>query len=143
LAALRDEDVGRLDVAMDDAFRVRRIKPIRNLRRDIHQRLGIHRPSRDAMFERLAFEHFHGEIRPPFVLADLINSADIGMIQRGRRASLPLEAFESLRVGGKSVGQKFERDAAAEIEIFGFINDAHAASTEFREDAVVGNCAAD
>jgi len=77
------------------------------------------------------------------VLADLVNGADVGVIQRGSGAGLALETFESLRIGGQRVRQEFERDAAAEIEIFGFIDDAHAASAEFREDAVMGDGAAD
>jgi hypothetical protein len=37
------------------------------------------------------------------------------------------------------VGQKFQGDVAAEFEIFGFIDHAHAAASDFADDAVVRN----
>jgi hypothetical protein len=40
-------------------------------------------------------------------------------------------------------GKKFERDVTTEFQVFRFVNDAHTASPEFPDDAIVRNCLAD
>ena len=67
VAALGDEDVGRLDVAMDDAFGMRRIQRVGDLDRQRQQRLSLHRLPGDAVLQRHAIEEFHGdEGRPSY-----------------------------------------------------------------------------
>ena len=59
------------------------------------------------------------------------------MIEGRSGASLPAEAFQCLRVARHFVRQKFKRDEAAEVGIFGLIDHAHAATTELFHDAIV------
>ena len=77
------------------------------------------------------------------VLADIVDGADVGMIQSGSGFGFALEAFERLRVVGDIVGEKFQSDGAVEAGVLGFVDDTHAAATEFFDDAVVRNGAAD
>ena len=65
------------------------------------------------------------------------------MVQRGGGAGFTLKAFESLRIVGDVIGKKFESDEAAELRVFGFVDDAHSAAAEFFDDAVVRDCLAD
>jgi hypothetical protein len=44
---------------------------------------------------------------------------------------------------GQFVGKKFQSDGAIETSVLGFIDYAHAAATEFFEDAVVRDGTAD
>jgi hypothetical protein len=53
LAARGDENVPRLDVAMDDALRVRGIERIGNLHRQIEQLFQLYGSSFDAVLKRL------------------------------------------------------------------------------------------
>ena len=46
-------------------------------------------------------------------LADVINGADVRMIQCGSRLRFAPKAFESLRIFRQLLGQKLERDEAA------------------------------
>ncbi len=55
-----------------------------------------------------------------------------------RFTSLGLESRQRRSESRQFVGQKLQRDVAAEFEVFGFIDHAHAAA-DFADDAVVGN----
>ena len=90
------------------------------------------------MLQRLAFEKFHGDEGFAVFFADVVNGADVGMIERGGGLGFALEARESLRICGNSFRQKFERDEAQQADVFGFVDHAHAATAELFEDAVMG-----
>ena len=49
MPAIGDEDVGGLDIAVDDAFGVRRIQRIGDVDRDGKQLFRFERPRRDAV----------------------------------------------------------------------------------------------
>src|SRR5208282_3871392 len=72
-------------------------------------------------------------------LFDSVNSANSGMVQSGCRASFAQEAFEGLAVALIFFGNKFKRDAAAELGVFGLIDDTHAPRAEFSENPIVGD----
>ena len=77
------------------------------------------------------------------VLADFVNGADVGMIQRRCGPGFALEAFQGLRVLRDFVGQELQRDEAAERGVFGLVDHAHAAAAQFFDDAVVRDGLAD
>ena len=52
------------------------------------------------MLQRHAIEKLHDDKRMSCVLADLVNGADIGMVQGRRGSGLPTKAFERLGVSG-------------------------------------------
>ncbi len=60
------------------------------------------------------------------------------MIERGGGLGFALEARESLRVCGERFRQKFERHEAAQADVFGLVDHAHAATAEAIEDTVMG-----
>ncbi len=93
-AAAREEDVGRLDVAMQDAFGVRRVERVGDLRRDVEHVPQIERPSRQPPIERLAVEQLHREIELAFVLVEAVDRADVRMIERRRGARFAAEALD-------------------------------------------------
>ena len=72
MPALRDEDVRGLDVAMDDAFRVRGVKRVGEFGPKVEHDVG--RATRaDAIAQRLAFEILHDDEKLSIVLADFMN----------------------------------------------------------------------
>ena len=77
------------------------------------------------------------------LLADVINRADIGMIQRGRGLGLALKAGQRLRVAGNFFGQELESDEAMQPRILGLIDHAHAPAAELLKNAVVRDGLAD
>ena len=96
----------------------------------------------DAVLQRLALEQFHGDKRAAFELADVVNRADIRMIQRRCGARFAAESFDGLSVVRNVVGKKFQRNVAAEARVLGLINHAHPAAAKLFDDFVVGDSAA-
>ena len=101
MTALGDKDVGGLDVAVDDPIGMRGIQCVGNLDRQVHKGFGVHRPIRNEMLQRHAIEKFHGDERLPVLLANVVNRADVGMIQRRCSLRFALKAGESLRDRGR------------------------------------------
>ena len=79
-AADGNENVGRLDITMNDAFSVSRIQRIRDFDSERQQKFLRHRAPVDAMLQRHAFEKFHSYKRLPVLLAYVVNGANVGMI---------------------------------------------------------------
>src|SRR5438094_9992202 len=94
LRPLRDKDVGRFGVTVDDRLRVRRIQRIRDLNGKVEQHLCSYWLAFDQMLERLAFQKLHRNERSAFVFTDVVNGADVGMIQGGGSLSFALETFQ-------------------------------------------------
>ncbi len=66
------------------------------------------------MLQRLPLEQLHGNKRPAFELADVINRANIRMIQRRCGPRLAPESLDRLRILRNVVRKKFQRHIAAE-----------------------------
>ena len=80
LTAGRHEDVGRLNVPVNDAAFVRRFQSPGDLDGQIQKRFQRQRLCANSVFQRLAFQQLHGNIALPVVLADVMDGADIRMI---------------------------------------------------------------
>src|SRR5712691_11505269 len=73
------------------------------------------------------------------LLTNLMNRADVGVIQRRGCAGIALETIKRLAVLGELLGQEFQCDGPAEFCIFGLIHHTHPAATELFQDAIVGD----
>src|SRR5690348_14101980 len=131
---------------MNDATRVSGVESVGDFDAPVEEQIEGNGISGDAVFERSAFEKLHGDVRlANFTrgLANLVNRADVGMIERGGGAGFTLKAFEGLLVAGDAFRKKFQRDETAEARVFGFVDDAHASAAELFENAVMGDGGAD
>ncbi len=102
-------------------------------------RFHLHCPRANQMFERGPVEEFHDEICAPVFLANIVNRADVGMVERGCGLGLAAETIERLTILLQLLGKKLQRDEAAKPRVFGFINHAHAAAAKLFEDSVMGD----
>ena len=75
-----DHQVGRLDVAVNDLFLVRRFESSRRLDGDVERILQFERASLDLLLQRLAFEEGHGNVGAAICLRDFMDGADVRMI---------------------------------------------------------------
>ncbi len=95
------------------------------------------------MFQRCAVEKFHGDEGAAFGLINFVDRANVWMIQSGSGFRFALKPVQCVRISPHFIGQKFERDKAAELQIFGFVHHTHSTAAQFFDDAVVRNRLAD
>src|ERR1700683_873368 len=95
------------------------------------------------MVSRAALQILHGNERRGFLFADIVDGANIGMVQSGSGLGFALEPGQRLRVAGKFVGQKLKGNETLQPRVFRFVNHAHPATTELFNNAVMGDGLAD
>ena len=115
---------------------MRRRQRLGDLRRQVERGLEIKRAPGDALPQRAPLEQLHHDERPALVLVDVVDGADVRMVQRRRRAGFAAEALERLAILRRRVRQELEGDETAEPQVFGLVDDAHPALAELRDDAV-------
>jgi len=120
-----------------DSFGVRRFQAVGNLDAQIDHFRRIHGPAGDTVLQSLALEQLHDDEGPSIVFVDVVNRADIGMIQRGGGAGFPPESLDGLGILRDFIGQKFQRHAAAEPGVFGFENYAHSTPAQLFQQFVM------
>src|SRR5229473_39136 len=139
VSAVGDKNVGRLDVSVNDALAVRRVQRIGHLNPQTTQNIRRNRPAADTMFQCYALEKLHGDEASAALLADFVNGADVGVIQRGGGSRLAPKKFQGLRVLCQGLRQELQSHEPAQLHILRFINHAHAAAAELLYDAVMRN----
>ncbi len=137
LSSFGDEDVRGLQVAVDDAPRVRGFQRVRDLDRDVEEGRELEWAGDQAVMKRFAVEQLHGDEGFALVLVDVIDGADVGVLERGGRPGLALQPLEGLRIRRGLLRKKLQGHAAAELQVLGFVNDSHPAASELREDPVM------
>ncbi len=138
MAALGHKNVCWLDIAMDDAFGVRRVESVGNFDGNLKNAFQLYRTALDGVFEGHAIEEFHGDECFALLLTDVVDGADIRVIQCGGGLRFALETRQSLGILGNFVRQKFQSDEAMEARVFRFVDDSHSAAAQFFHNAVVG-----
>jgi hypothetical protein len=142
--ALRDEDVGRLHVAVDERPRVSGIERGGDLLDDRDCARGLERPvaPQDAL-EIQPGDVAHDDVEATLVLVGGVDRDDMRLVERCRDARLGLEACSESRVGGYLRAEDLERDMSAEPLVARQVHDAHAAAADDRLDRVALEAIAD
>ena len=122
---------------MDYAFRVRGGKGVSDLDAKIEKKAEVDWRAVDAMFQSLPFQQLHGDERLIVCFADVVYGADVRVVQGGSGAGFALKTIERETVTGHFGRKKLQRDVAAETSVFGLVNHAHTATTQFFNDAIV------
>jgi hypothetical protein len=121
---------------MDDALPVRLVERIGDRDR-VAERLGEReRTLRQPIGQRLAVQMFHHEKVGTCVAADVVNRADVRMVQARERLRLALEARLERGVRGDVIRQHLDRHGAPQARVGGLVHFAHATGAEGRSDFV-------
>ena len=80
---------------------MRGVERIDQSERDVHSGRDVQRSARQALLQRFTLEQLHGDERR--IRADVVNRADIRVIQRRGGARLALKPFDRLGVGLESL----------------------------------------
>ena len=131
------EDVGRLDVAMNDAGIVRGGDRAGHLDHDVERFGHGQGAAGDALAERFAFVERHRQKQAAVRrLVDLVDGADVRMIERGSRLRLDDQPLLRVGVVAERRCQHLERHRPLQSRVFGLIDLAHAAGANERRNAV-------
>ena len=118
------EEVRGLDVAMDDAARVRDAERLGDAAHEGDGVAKTDRPARDARGERLALEPLHRDVELAARAQPVVDVAhDGGVAQRREHPRLAPEALQQLGAGAR---EQLERDRLAGLAIARAVDDAHA-----------------
>ena len=119
---LGQHDVGWLQIPMHDPLPVRLVQGIRYLdgngQRLIERQCALLQPLR----QRLAIEILHDQEVDPVLAADVVERADVWMVQRGNRAGFALEPLLQIGVIGDMLGQHLDGDGAVQAGVGGFVD---------------------
>ena len=115
-----DEDVGGLDVAVDEPPRVGRVQRTCHLRHDRDRPLGVERPFGTEQPAQVGpVDVAHRDEERPLGLAGVVDGHDVGMVEARREPRLPNEAVAEGVVVGEAGRQHLERDRPLESGIEG------------------------
>ena len=128
---------------MHNPGRVRHLECVRDLYREVQEVFEADGLALDALLQGCAFQALHDDEQPFLVFTDVVNGADVGMIQGGCGAGFALKTLSRLRILGQLFGKELQGHAAAKTLIFRLVNHAHSAATELLDDAVMGDCLAE
>ena len=128
-----DQDVLRLDVAVDHVARVGDAEPARDLDRVGDRLLGVERadPS-DPLLQRLALDVLEDDVGVAAVLAGVDHRDDVGVGELGHRPRLLAEALELVLLLGHLAVHDLDRDRPVEGLVAGQVDGRHAAAAQLR-----------
>jgi len=137
VAAGSDENVGRLEIAVDDAGSVCGFERFRNLHAEADDGAERHRAGGHHLEQGQAAQQLHHEVGTILRLgrlADVEDGANVGVVQRRGGARFALEPAQVLVRRGEGGGEQFYRDVATELQIVRLVDLAHAAGAQWRDD---------
>ncbi len=137
LHAMRGEhDVGWLEVAVHDTPPMCRGEGLGHLGSELERLHHRQRTALEAGGEGLALGELHDQEFDAGVLSDVVQRADVGMIQRGGGMGLALESLAAFWTRRHMSRQAFESDDAIQPRVSGSVDLAHATDAHEREDLV-------
>ena len=127
LTAVGDHDVGRLDVAMDDARGMRRREPAGDLLRELEHAIDRHAAARDQLVERAAAHQLHDEEVDPVRVIHFVDRDDVRVIERGCGARLLEKPIAPIAIARRARGDDLDGHDASQTRVDGAVDDTHAA----------------
>ena len=122
---------------MHDAGAVGAIERAADLDRHLQRVVRRQRAGpREARGQRLAFEELEHEEVGAGLGSDVVERADVRMIERRHGVRLAVEAGAQLGVGGELRRQHLDRDRAIEPRIARAVDLAHPAGADRRDDLI-------
>src|SRR6185369_16294837 len=129
---------------MNDPLRMRRDQRICHLDGYLEQVLQIHCvPAPDPLLQALTFQLLHDNEGMTLVVVDVMNDANVGMVQLRGGARFAYKALQGFAIVEELLRNELQGNVTAKPHVLGFIDNPHAPAAEFSYDAIVGNSLAD
>ena len=130
MTARRHEHVGRLEIAVHDARLVRGVECIGDLNRQREQLVDRQAMGVQVVAQGSAVEPFHRDERPAVVFTNLVDGADVGMIQRRRGSCFAPETLDRTRIVSEVGRKELERNLSTERQVLCEEHDTHSAAAQ-------------
>ena len=136
-AGLGQHDVAGFQIAMHHAAAVRFVECVGDLHAVLQSLIERQGTLFKTLGEGFAFDAFHDEIGDAILMTDVMQHANMRMIQARNGFRFTLETLVANRIGGKLRGKNLDGDGTFEARIAGAIDFTHTAGTE-RPDNFIG-----
>ena len=123
---------------MHDTTAVRFFERLGDLGSDLQRLFRCKRRAAQPRLQRLARDMLHDDAGAPVDVGQLVNLADVGVVECGRRPRLAVQPIARGRVFLERLGQELDRHLATQLRVVGEKHLAHAAFAEAGEDAIPG-----
>src|SRR6266699_4838539 len=97
----------------------------------------------DGLRQGVAVKQFHGDEGMATDGVDVVNRADVRMIERGGSLRLTFETLQRGDVAGEVFGKKLKRHMTVQSEVFSLIHHTHPAAAQMADNSVMRNGLAD
>ncbi len=121
---------------MDDPLAVRLAQRVRDLGAEPEHVGERQRSFREPILERLAVDELHDQEVDAALAPDVVQRADVRMVERRHRARFALEPLAPLHIVRQRSRQYLDGDGSIEARVARFVDLAHPARAERREDLV-------
>ena len=116
---------------MDDAVAMRAVERVGDLGAVADHLVGRQRAARQPAGQRLAFQVLHDEKGDAVLLADVVEHADVRVVQRPDRPRFAVEPLAQLRVVGEDRREDLDGDRAVEPGVAGPVHLSHPAGPDW------------
>ncbi len=121
---------------MRDALPVRLVERVRDLDGDLERLIERERPLFQPLGQCLPVEVLHDQEVDPVLAADVMEGANVGVVQAGDGLRLALEPLLQIRVRGDMLGEDLDGDGSIESRVSRFVHFPHAARADGVDDLV-------
>ena len=136
-AVLVAHHILRLQVAMNHADSVRRFKRLAYLLDDLDGLFGGKLPAQmDEGAQVFTLDVLHSDELHALGFAQVVDADDVAVRDLRGEDQLLLEALDDCGVSGVFAADRLEGDGAVQLDVPGFVDGAHAAFAEQRDDFV-------
>ena len=133
----RDHDVSRLDVSMYEPAAVRGVERGSKLVEQVDCAVGIERPLLDQDLAQVGpGDEVHHKEQHSVLLAGIVDSDDVRMVQRRGDPHLPLEPLAEPLILGQPGRQHLQRVNPVQRDVRGAVHEPHAATPDELVDPV-------
>jgi hypothetical protein len=135
-SGLGQHDVAWLQIAMHNTTAMSFFQPMADFSCIFQYLLDRERSLIQTVGEGFAFQVFHNQKIDAVLMTDIVERADVRMVQGRNRTCFAFKPLLCVRIGRKMCRKDLNRDRALQPRITSAIHFAHAAGAERRDDLI-------